>query len=86
MRPLQPIYRDCVGIERFQPNLIVVYLLEVARGVGVDLNTLGMRDFPQEDREQFAQLIGYTLSGFSELSYVSDETYARVEEAAKEIE
>jgi len=31
-------------------------------------------DFSQEDREQFAQLIGYSLSGFGELSYVSDET------------
>ncbi|HEY9661654.1 MAG TPA: hypothetical protein V6C65_24625, partial [Allocoleopsis sp.] len=25
---------------------------------------------------QFAQLIGYSLSGFGDLSYVSDETYA----------
>jgi len=34
-----------------------------------------MIGFPQEDREQFAQLIGYSLSGFGELDYVSDETY-----------
>lgn len=28
-----------------------------------------------EDREQFAQLIGYSLSGFADLSYVSNKTY-----------
>ena len=32
-------------------------------------------NFPKEDWEQLAQLIGYDLSGFSELPYVSDETY-----------
>ncbi|GMV06748.1 MAG: hypothetical protein AMXMBFR53_30230 [Gemmatimonadota bacterium] len=31
--------------------------------------------FSVEDSEQFAQLIGYSLSGFGELSYVTDETY-----------
>ena len=29
-----------------------------------------------QDREQFAQLTGYSLSGFGELSYVRMETYA----------
>ena len=31
--------------------------------------------FTDEDRIQFAQLIGYSLSGFSDLSYVDDQTY-----------
>jgi len=31
--------------------------------------------FNDEEREQFAQLIGYSVSGFGDLSYVSDETF-----------
>ena len=55
---------------RFRPNAIVEYLLD--RGP-FDMNSLGIYGFPREDREQFAQLIGYSVSGFCELSYVSDE-------------
>ena len=44
-----------------------------------DLNKLASMPFDDEDREQFAQLIGYSLGGFSELDYVSDETYDRAE-------
>lgn len=40
-----------------------------------DMNKIAALPFTQEDREQFAQLIGYSLSGFSELFYVSDDTY-----------
>jgi hypothetical protein len=39
------------------------------------MNKLALMKFSDEDREQFAQLIGYSLSGFSELSYVTDKTY-----------
>ncbi len=70
--PIQPLVTDKHGVIRFKENTIVSYLL--ANG-GIDLNHLARRDFPQEDREQFAQRIGYSLSGFSDLSYVSDETY-----------
>jgi hypothetical protein len=47
------------------------------------MNTLSCIDFSQEDREQFAQLIGYSLCGFSDLSYVSDETYYKAEKSLK---
>ena len=43
------------------------------------MNELACMDFSQEDSEQFAQLIGYSVSGFSELSYVSNDTYNTVE-------
>jgi len=78
--PVQPLLRDPDGVIRFKPNAIVAYLLHVARRHGVDLNELAVMPFTQEDREQFAQLIGYSLSGFGELSYVSAETLARAEE------
>ncbi len=70
--PIQPLEEDKHGTLRFKPNAIVSYLLD--RG-GIDMNDLAVIDFAQEDREQFAQLIGYSLSGFGDLSYVSDATY-----------
>ena len=66
--PIQPI-ENINGILRFKKNAIVDFLTEGR------LNELSAMDFPQEDWEQLAQLIGYSLSGFGDLSYVSDETY-----------
>jgi len=65
--PTQKIVND-----RFVRNEIVNYLIENG---GIDLNDIAIMDFSIEDREQLAQLIGYSLSGYSELSYVSDYSY-----------
>ena len=73
--PIQPTETDQQGVLRFKENSIVRYLLDNG---GIDLNRLATIDFSQDDREQFAQLIGYSVSGFSELSYVSDDTYGAV--------
>ena len=70
--PVQPLEVDKDGITRFKMNAIVRHLLDNG---GIDMNQIGMLDFEQNDREQFAQLIGYSLSGFADLSYVSDKTY-----------
>lgn len=81
--PIQPLETDAQGTLRFKGNAIVRHLLDNG---GIDLNQIGRMTFSQEDREQFAQLIGYSHSGFGELSYVSDETYqaaARMHEAGE---
>lgn len=78
--PIQPLEKAKDGVVRFKPNAIVQHLLDKG---GIDLNQLAMVEFSQEDREQFAQLIGYSLSGFGELSYVSDATYAAAEAMSK---
>lgn len=70
--PLQPLVVEADGVVRFKGNAIVRALLDVGP---LDMNKLAVLPFSREDREQFAQLIGCTLSGFGELSYVSDETY-----------
>lgn len=67
---MQPMIIDPKGVIRFHENALVRYLLDNG---GIDLNDLAMLDFPREDRVQFAQLIGYSLSGYHELDYVSDE-------------
>jgi hypothetical protein len=70
--PIQPLAKDEHGIVRFKDNKIVRYLLDNG---GIDLNMIATRGFTREDHEQFAQLIGYSLSGFGDLSYVKDETW-----------
>lgn len=70
--PLQPLELDKENVLRFKRNKIVEYLLDNG---GIDLNRLAVIDFSQEDREQFAQLIGYSLAGFGSLAYVSDGAY-----------
>lgn len=82
--PMQKISQDDQGTFRFVENPIVRYLLDAGP---FDMNDLAIRfhgEENQEDAEQFAQLIGYSLGGFSELSYVSDEAYELAEEAASE--
>lgn len=42
----------------------------------MSLNDIAVRDYSDDDRQQLAQLIGYSLSGYSELSsYVDDDAY-----------
>jgi len=81
--PMQPIVVAADGMIRFRENKLVRWLLDAG---GLDMNDLARfaieADVPQRDREQFAQLIGYSISGYSELSYVSDESYNRAEEMA----
>lgn len=72
--PIQPLEPDTEGVVRFKANAIVCALLDHGQATGLGLNELGLRSFSQEDREQFAQLIGYSYSGASDLSYMSDET------------
>ena len=78
MRPIQPISKDKNGVTRFEENKIVQFLLDRTREHGIDLNLISRMNFSQEDREQFAQLIGYSVSGFGELDYVKEETYNTV--------
>lgn len=70
--PIQPVEKDARGVARFKANAIVQYLLDSGP---FDMNHLAAVPFSREDREQFAQLIGYSLSGFGDLGYASDEVY-----------
>jgi hypothetical protein len=71
--PFQPVGLDEHGVLRFKENEIVRYILDFGN---ITLNDIAVKNFPREDRVQFAQLIGYSVSGFGELtSYVSDEDY-----------
>jgi hypothetical protein len=63
--PMQPVVLAKDGCVRFQANRLVVALLDAAgTRCGLDLNWLArLENIPSDDREQFTQLIGYSVSG-----------------------
>ena len=74
--PIQPLLKDAQGVLRFKANAIVRDLLDYASNRGLGLNEIAGRSYSREDRQQLAQLIGYSLSGYGELqSYVDDAAY-----------
>lgn len=68
---MQPVIQNA-DVARFKRNAIVCFLLDAGP---YDLNKLALMNFTKADREQFAQLIGYSVSGFGDLSYVSNKAY-----------
>ena len=64
--PRQPEIRDKEGTLRFKSNDIVRFLLDTSK---FNMNDLALMPFSLEDRRQFAQLIGYSVSGYGELPY-----------------
>jgi hypothetical protein len=83
---MQPIVIAPDGIIRFKANAIVKWLLEQAeRGRKVDMNDIAQHGFADEDRRQFAQLIGYSIGGYNELSYVDDASAGQANEIAAKL-
>lgn len=75
LNPIQPLTKDKKGVLRFKQNEIVAKLLDTHPTMS--MNTIPTMGFSNDDRQQFAQLIGYSLSGYGELrSYVDDTAYS----------
>jgi hypothetical protein len=68
--PMQPVLKDSSNVIRFKQNEIVRQLLELSKSHGFGLNEIGHGNFTLDDQMQFAQLIGYSVSGYGDLSYV----------------
>lgn len=87
--PHQPIGWDDRGIIRFKENAIVSALLEVASQHGLDLNQIAIGvargRFRVEDQIQLAELIGYSVSGWGDLSYVPRDMVRRADAKAERI-
>jgi hypothetical protein len=65
--PMQPIEWDEHGVIRFKENRLVRHLLDNG---GLDMNDLArVPGITDDERSQFAQLIGYSVSGYGDLSY-----------------
>jgi hypothetical protein len=79
--PDQPFVVASDGVLRFKRNRLVEMLVDAYPGPGGgSLNALSIdgRDAPAEDWEQLNQLIGYSFSGYCDLSAVREETKARL--------
>ena len=67
--PRQPIVLDEKGTPRFKGNGIIKYLFQTGK---LDLNELSVLlaqgAFPREDYAQITQLLGYSVSGWGDLS------------------
>lgn len=76
-QPMQPIVLGIPGAgsadgrPRFKPNAIVKRLFETGK---LDLNDISQWDVPLADKEQFWQLLGYSVDGFGDLSWPSQDT------------
>jgi len=75
------------GIIRFKQNKVVDFLLECAReGKKFDLNALWIlyhrKLFSIEDMVQLYQLIGYSVSGFGDISNFPKKTIRKFDELA----
>jgi len=82
--PLQPIHFDKHGVARFRKNKIVEFLLDHNKS-GFDLNSLSMMGFDKNDWWQFAQLIGYSVSGIGDLSYCDKKQLAEADEIVEQM-
>jgi hypothetical protein len=80
--PMQPIVYDEHGVIRFKQNSIIDYLFKTRK---LDLNELAMMDFPAEDRMQIAQLLGYSVSGYGDLPYVTPKNLEEADAKAEEL-
>lgn len=85
---MQPVMLDERGVVRFRPNRIVQWMLaEGEAGRPFDLNRIAreLDRLDPEEHEQFNQLIGYSVSGFGDLSCVRPETVERADQAVAEL-
>jgi hypothetical protein len=77
--PDQPVvFTD--GVARFKENAIVSFLLNAGP---FDMNQLALMPFSEDDRNQFAQLLGYSVSGFGELPYADSARVIRADRRAQ---
>jgi hypothetical protein len=81
-QPMQPIYLDDDGTPRFKNNAMIRKLLDEKFFSLEDVAAI-WENVPVEDVEQFWQLLGYSISGYSDLSFVRTETIAEADAKAK---
>lgn len=67
--PMQPLEVEPNGLVRFKQNAIVVYLMN---NLPWTMDNLAECSFSDEDKAQFAQLLGCRVDGFGLLPYVSE--------------
>jgi len=81
--PLQNVRTDEQRVTRFVCNEAVRYLLDKG---GIDMNALWVAyhkgHFGEADLQQFYQLIGYSLDGYSEIEWSNRDSITAADEMA----
>ena len=80
--PMQPIHFAKDKVIRFKQNAIVRFILDAGPN---DLNKLATMDFTKDDWTQFMQLIGYSVSGYGELSFVDKKVIKEADAIAEKM-
>lgn len=85
-QPMQPIYIDNKGVARFQSNKIVDWLFVTQK---ISLNEISAMcqnsKIPKVDQMQFWQMLGYSVSGFGDLSFADKEVVAQADAITEEL-
>lgn len=79
---MQPVVKAADGTIRFKENKIISDMLELCQKHGFGLNEIAMGDYEKDDRSQLMQLIGYSVSGYGNLSYSRAKHVMRADEKA----
>ena len=82
-QPMQPVVKAANGTIRFKQNQIISDMLELCQKHGLGLNEIAMRDYEKDDRSQLMQLIGYSVSGYGDLSCSRAKHVMRADEKAE---
>lgn len=84
--PMQPIITAPDGVARFRANSIIEDLWKA--GV-IDLNKIAIAAahgrYTKAEQMQLAQLIGYSVSGFGDLSYADRDVVRRADKKVQEL-
>lgn len=88
--PMQPVGIDDHGTHRFLDNRIVRELLDRSANAGYSLNEIAVDahrgKYSEAEQRQLAQLIGYSVGGYCDLSYVNDESAIRACERSDQLD
>ena len=87
-QPTQPMVVDERGVVCFQSNKVIEWLFEAGKLDLIELAVAAAKNpagFPRADRMQVAQMLGYSVSGFGDLSYVPRDVAGEMDAAAAEV-
>lgn len=84
--PMQPMYEDKTGVIRFEANPIIDHIACEVFGLNEVAVWCAENDIDDKYQEQLAQLIGYSVSGYGNLGYVSDESCDRADKKAEDMQ
>lgn len=89
VHPVQPVVMTDTGTVRFQRNPMVRKLLDESTSRGYGMNELVAHSHDIENgrdhMQHFAQLIGYSVSGYGELSYHNRGICSRADRKAEKL-